>query len=162
MKTMKCYSIFSMFLVLMLATLLASAESNAMVGKSNTPLGDYRIKECQPVVIEGQLFKAFELSYVKSNNPILIYIEDRDNCKDYIVRSKYVEIKYVCRKSGFGVEAVFGKHMKYDSVMNNFLMNPDVYKSQMKLSSGGLQEKESLELIAFNFPRLLKNVSLLK
>lgn len=60
------------------------------------------------------------------------------------------------------MEAVFGKHMKYDNVMNNFLMDPVSYKDQMKLSEGGKTEKEALELIASNFPKLLKNVSLLK
>jgi hypothetical protein len=162
MKSIKCYPYLSMFLVLMFASFLASAESNVLNGKSNTPLGSYQINERQPVVIEGQSFRAFELSYEKSHNPIVIYIEDKGDCRDYIVRSKYVEIKYVCRKSGIGVEAVFGKHMKYDNVMNNFLMDPEAYKSQMNLSEGGKSEKEALELVALHFPRLLKNISLLK
>ena len=162
MKSLNCYTYLSMFFVLMLATFVASAKSDAIEGQSNTQLGKYQVKESQPVVIDGQSFKAFELTYAKSNNPILIYVDDHDNCKDYIVRSKYVEIKYVCRKASFGVEAVFGKHMKYDHVMNNFLMNPDTYKIQMNLSEGGRTEKEALDLIASNFPRLLKNISLLK
>jgi hypothetical protein len=151
-----------MFLVLVCSAMIASAETDAITGKSNTTLGAYQVKECQPVIIEGQSFKAFELSYEKSHNPILIYIEDHGDCRDYIVRSKYVEIKYVCQKSGFGVQPVFGKHMKYDNVMNNFLMDPEVYKSQMKLSEGGKTEKEALELVALNYPRLMKNASLLK
>ena len=159
---MNYYSLVSMFLVLMFTTLLASAATDAIVGTSNTQLGNYQIKECQHVVIEGQSFKTFELSYEKSNNPILIYIDDRNDCKDYIVRSKYVEIKYVCRKSGFGVEPVFGKHMKYDSVVNNFLMDAVAYKNQMKLSESGLPEKEALKLIASSFPKLVKSPSLLK
>jgi hypothetical protein len=159
---MKSYLSFSMLLVLMFATFVSFAESNALTGKTNTPLGDYQIKKCQPVEIEGQSFKTFELLYEKSHNPIVIYIDDHDNCRDYIVRSKYVEIKYVCRKSGFGVEAVFGKQMKYDHVMNNFLMDPANYKNQMKLSEGGKTEEEALQLIASNFPYLLKNVSMLK
>jgi hypothetical protein len=161
MKSMKCYTYASMFLVLMLSTLLATAETNAIKGKSNTKLGSYQIKECSPIIIEGQSFKAFELSYEKSNNPILIYIDESNNCKDYIVRSKYVEIKYVCKKSGFGVEPVFGKHMKYDNAMNNFLMDPVAYKNQMKLSESGLAEKEALQVIASSFPKLLKSTSML-
>lgn len=159
---MKSYLSFSMFLILMFSTFILSAESNALTGKTNTPLGDYQIKECTPVEIDGQTYKTFELQYEKSQNPIVIYIDEQNNCRDYIVRSKYVEVKYVCRNSGFGVEAVFGKHMKYDHVMNNFLMDPTVYKSQMKLSGGSITEKEALELIASNFPHLLKNVSMLK
>lgn len=162
MKSMNYCSSFSMFLILMFATFIASAESNALTGNTNTPLGNYVVKESQPVEIEGQSFKSFELMYEKSHNPIVIYIDDHDNCRDYIVRSKYVEIKYVCRKSGFGVEAVFGKHMKYDHVVNNFLMDPVNYKNQMNLSEGGKTEKEALELIASNFPALFKNISLLK
>jgi hypothetical protein len=161
MKSMNC-SAFLLFLILMSASFLAFAESDSLTGATNTPLGNYQIKEATPVEIEGQSYKTFELLYEKSHNPIVIYIDDHDNCRDYIVRSKYVEIKYVCRKSGFGVEAVFGKHMKYDHVMNNFLMDPANYKHQMKLSEGGKTEKEALELIASNFPKLLKNVSMLK
>jgi hypothetical protein len=162
MKLLNYCSSLSMFLILMFASFLVSAESDALTGNTNTPLGNYTIKESQPVEIAGQSYKTFELLYEKSHNPIVIYIDDHDNCRDYIVRSKYVEIKYVCRKSGFGVEAVFGKHMKYDHVMNNFLMDPSNYKNQMKLSEGGKTEKEALEMIASNFPYLLKNVSMLK
>jgi hypothetical protein len=162
MKSLNYCSTFSMFLILMLTSCFAFAVSDVLSGKSNTPLGDYQIKESQPVEIEGQSYKTYELLYEKSHNPIVIYIDDHDNCRDYIVRSKYVEIKYVCQKSGFGVEAVFGKHMKYDHVMNNFLMDPANYKNQMKLSEGGRTEKEALQLIASNFPYLLKNPSMLK
>jgi hypothetical protein len=162
MKSLNYCPTFSMFLILMFTACFAFAESDALTGKSNTPLGDYQIKESQPVEIEGQSFKTFELLYEKSHDPIVIYIDDHDNCRDYIVRSKYVEIKYVCRKSGFGVEAVFGKHMKYDHVMNNFLMDPASYKNQMQLSEGDKTEKEALQLIASNFPYLLKNLSMLK
>ena len=151
-----------MFLIFTFVTFLSFGQSDAVVGKTDTALGDYRIMESLPVEIEGQSFKTFKLLYEKSQNPIVIYIDDHDNCRDYIVRSRYVEIKYVCRKSGFGVEAVFGKHMKYDHVMNNFLMDPVNYKNQMRLSEGSRPEKEALELIATNFPKLLKNVSLLK
>jgi hypothetical protein len=161
MKSMKSYLTFSMFLILMFATLFVSAKPDMLAGKSNTPLGDYQIKPCTPVQIEGQSYKTFELQYEKSHDPILIYIDDQNNCTDYIVRSKYVEVKYVCRKSGFCVDEVFGKHMKYDHVMNNFLMDPDNYKKQMKLSKGAKTEKEALELIATNFPLLLKTTSLL-
>ncbi len=45
--------------------------------------------------------------------------------------------------------------MKYDSVVNTYLMDPVNYKNQMKLSEGAKTEKEALELIATNFPYLL-------
>jgi hypothetical protein len=162
MKTIKCIPYVSFLFFLVFSVFSAPAETITLTGQSDTPLGNYRIMERQPVTIDGESFKAFELSYEKSGYPILIYIDEHDNSKDYIVRSKYLEIKYVCGKSGFGVEAIFGKHMKFDHVMNNFLMDPAGYKYQMKLSEGGKTEKESLELIASNFPRLLKNISLLK
>lgn len=162
MKTIKCIPLVPFLSFLVLLSVSTPAETVVLTGQSGTQLGNYRIMESQPVVIDDQSFKAFELSYEKSGNPILIYIDEHDNCKDYIVRSKYVEIKYVCSKSNFGVEAVFGKHMKFDHVMNNFLMDAASYKYQIKLSDGGKTDKESLELIASNFPRLLKNISLLK
>lgn len=162
MKSTKCYPCLSVFLFLMFSGFFAVAESPFIEGKSKTLLGDYLVKESQPVVIDGQSFRAYELSYANSGNPILIYIDERDNCRDYIVRSRHIEIKYVCRKAGFGVEPVLGKHMKYDSVINNFLMNPITYKAQINLTPGNRSEKEALELIAINFPKLPKNISLLK
>ena len=77
------------------ATDLAGNSIN-LKGKSNTSFGDYTIKEVAPVTISGEMMRAFELTYEKAQKSVLVYLDERSSCRDYVVRSKNLEVRYVC------------------------------------------------------------------
>jgi len=128
---------------------------------SNTWLGDYQIKELAPVTTNGVTMRTFELVYHNAGNPVMIYLDERANCREYIVRSKNLEVKYVCNKSAFRAKLVTGKLRQYDPMLNaNFLSREELNK-QSKIADGGLEISSALGLIASYYPALFNRSDLL-
>lgn len=133
----------------------------ALNGNSNTSFGNYEIKELPAVPMNGETLRTFELTYENAQKPVTIYIDERSNCRDYIVRSKNLEVKYVCKKTSFGVEQLLGKHMKYNPAINALFLSQEEFEKQQKIAEGGLPIPSALGLIASYYPGLLKSPKLL-
>lgn len=130
-------------------------------GKSNTNLGDFEIKELAPVTTNGETMRTFELTYENAHKPVIIYLDERSNCKDYIVRSKNLEVRYVCKKATFGAQLLTGKQMKYKPELNALFLSKDEFEKQQVISEGALPVQSALGLIASYYPGLLKSTDLL-
>ena len=142
------------------ATDLAGKSIN-LKGNSNTHLGNYEVKELAPVNLNGEMLRAFELTYEKAQKPVFIYLDERSNCRDYIVRSKNLEVRYVCKKSSFGAQLLTAKQIKYKPELNSLFLAQDEFEKQQKISEGGLPVDSALGLIASYYPGLLKSSDLL-
>jgi len=159
----------AMFIVLIVLTLGATNANAAdlpgklasLKGNSNTFLGNYEIKELPQAVLKGENLRAFELTYQKGQKSVLIYLDERSNCKDYVVRSKNLEVAYRCKKNSFGVQFVPVKHQKYKPEVNALFLAHDQFQKQQKISDGELPLETALDLIASYYPHLLKRSDLL-
>jgi len=130
-------------------------------GNSNTRFGTYEIKELPPISINGELMRTFELTYEKAQKSVIINLDERANCKDYIVRSKNLEVRYACKKSSFGVQLLSSKQMKYKPEINALFLSQDEFEKQQRISEGTLPIDSALGLIASFYPSLLKSPDLL-
>ena len=161
---MKKFTILLLLLTLfVVSTNATDLEGNSinLKGTSNTSLGDYQIKELPPVTVNGEMMRAFELTYEKAQKPVLIYLNERTNCRDYIVRSKNLEVRYACKKTSFGAQLLSAKQMKYKPELNALFLSPDEFEKQQKIAEGGLPVASALSLIASYYPSLLKTTDLL-
>lgn len=138
-----------------------AGNTTILKGNSNTRLGNYEIKELPPVSVNGDLMRTFELTYEKAQKTVLINLDERVNCRNYIVRSKNLEVRYVCKKTSFGAQLLTGKNMKYDPTLNALFLAQDEFEKQKSISEGGLPIAEALGLIASYYPNLLKRPDLL-
>ncbi len=163
MKNLKL--LFAILMVTLFATTASATDlagnSINLKGDSNTSFGKYEVKELAPTTVDGELMRTFEVTYERAQKKVLIYLDERANCKDYIVRSNNLEIRYACKKSSFGTELLSGKHMKYDPSLNSLYMAQEEFSRQQKISEGGLPVASALSLIASYFPDLLKSPKLL-
>ena len=165
---MKGTSILSL-LMLLFSFLTTTANSTELTssslnlnGESNTKLGNYQIKELAPVNVNGVTMRAFELAYENAGNPVMIYLDDHaTSCGEYIVRSKNLEVKYVCNKTAFGVKLVTGKFRQYDPLLNAKFLAKDQLNEQAKIADGGLEVPSALGLIASYYPGLFSRPDLL-
>jgi hypothetical protein len=163
---MKKLSLLIIMLILLLGVINANATDLAgnsinFKGNSNTGLGNYEIKELPPANLYGELMRTFELTYENAQKSVLIYLNERSNCRDYIVRSKNLEIGYRCKKTSFGAELLTGKYMKYKPELNALFLAQDEFEKQQKISEGGLAVETALGMIASYYPNLLKRSDLL-
>ncbi len=163
---MKKNSILIILLAVTMGTISAKAadlsgNSINLKGNSNTILGNYEIKELPLATVNDQSLRAFELTYEKAQKSVFIYLDERTNCKDYVVRSKNLEVAYRCKKGSFGVQFVPGKHEKYKPELNALFLSMDEFEKQQKITEGGLPIESALDLIASYYPHLLKRTDLL-
>lgn len=123
-------------------------------GKTHTPLGDYRVEVADnPVIINNQELKTFIISYENSPMVVKVAIMKGKKCKDYIVISDKLCIKYVCTENYFGVEKLKGQ-VEGLATSDTFL-NRSEYFHQKVLTPGQQNEIENTMIIAAFFPRLI-------
>ena len=130
-------------------------------GNSNTSFGTYEIKELSPVNVNGELMRTFELTYEKAQKSVIINLDERANCKDYIVRSKNLEVRYVCNKTSFGAQFLLSNQKKYKPELNVLFLSQDEFEKQKRISEGAISIDSALGLIASYYPALLKTPDLL-
>jgi hypothetical protein len=163
MKLSYSLTIFMMLLISVFTATAGEIPVNAisLKGASDTRLGDYQIKEVAPVTLNGVSMRTFELSYQNVGNTVMIYLNEREDCRDYIVRSKNLEVKYVCNKSSFGAKLVTGKFRQYDPMVNASFLSKNELVKQEKIADGGLEIPSALGLIAGYYPALFSRPDLL-
>jgi hypothetical protein len=164
MKFKSFFTLSVMLLITLFTTANAAdfpANAISLSGESNTRLGSYQIKELPPVTVNGVTMRAFELAYQNVGNTVMIYLNEREDCRDYIVRSKNLEVKYVCSRSSFGAKLVTGKFRQYDPNLNANFLSRDEFEKQGMISEGGLEIPSALGLIANYYPALFQRPDLL-
>jgi hypothetical protein len=129
-------------------------------GKTHSALGDYRIELAdETVTVNGVELKTFVITYENSPMEVTVAIKDDPDCRNFIVLSDKLSVRYVCNEYYFGVE-MLNEALQTDqgefttSVMN---LNRSEYFHQKVISCEGKGEVENTQLIAAYFPMLLKN-----
>ena len=158
---MKKLSIATTLFFIVSILFLGPLSAKTIQGQSNSELGTYQIKEIAPVKVAGEEMKAYQLAYENSEHPITILVDKTSKCSNYIVRSKNLEVQYVCNKHGFGARLVKGKFQQFDQTVNGYYLNEEALGNQEKLSNNQLSEEEALGLIAAYFPALAKDAKFL-
>jgi hypothetical protein len=149
-----------LFAALLIGTFCNASFARELVGEGKTysALGDYKIEIADnPVIINGNEFQAFVISY--QNTPLVIRIavtKDRD-CKKYIVLSDKLCVQYTCNESYFGVERLDKSYERDGYVTSDTFLDRNEYFHQKILTTGDGSELDNTRLIASYFPLLLKN-----
>ena len=148
------------FLALLTVAFSSATYARELVaeGKTHSALGDYKIEKADnPVVINGEEFKAFVISYQNSPMEVTIVIKPGKNCKNYIVLSDKLTLQYVCNENYFGVEKLDKSLVIEGFNATEAGLNRSEYFHQKKLAPGKRGELENTQLIAAFFPMLIEN-----
>jgi len=127
-------------------------------GKTYSVLGDYRIEIADnPVIINGDEFKAFVISYQNTPLEVKVAVRNDRNGKKYIVLSDKLCVQYVCNANYFGVERLDKSFAKDGYVTSDKNLDKNEYFHQKVLTSGQGCELDNTRLIAAYFPMLIKS-----
>lgn len=128
-------------------------------GKTHTSLGDYKVVMAdEGMTINNQQFKTYLISYENSPIQLKVVVVPGKKCKDFVVLSDKLSIKYVCNKNYFGVEKLSKPFEGYST--SDKSMNRSQYFHQKVLTPGGNSEDDNARLIAAYFPLLLNDDTL--
>lgn len=75
--------------------------------------------------------------------------------EEYLVRSKFFEVRYVNTEKGFGARYIKASQSKVDAIFTDNVINADELSKQATLSSVKLDEEKALSYIAGFVPFLL-------
>ena len=148
------------FAALLIVAFSSASFSREFVaeGKTYSAVGDYKIKLADnPVTINGVQLKAYVISYENSPMEVKVAIMKDKKCKNYIVLSDKLSIKYVCNGDYFGVQKL-GKTFEKDGILtSDESLNRVEYFHQRLIAQGKQGEIEATQLIAAYFPMLIKD-----
>jgi len=129
-------------------------------GKTYSALGDYKIEIADnPVIINGDEFKAFVISYQNTPLEVKVAVRKDRNGKKYIVLSDKLCVQYVCNTYYFGVERLDKSFEKDGYTTSDLFLDRNEYFHQKVLTSGQGCELDNTRLIASYFPMLIKDNS---
>ena len=148
------------FLALLTVAFGSASYSREFVaeGKTYSAMGDYRIEIADtPVIINGDEFKAFVISYQNTPLEVKVAVRKEHNCKKYIVLSDKLCVQYVCNANYFGVQRLDKSFEKEGYATSDMFLDKNEYFHQKVLTSGQGCELDNTRLIASYFPMLIKN-----
>jgi len=146
-----------MALLLVAISIASFAKDKEFIaeGKTYSAVGDYKIEMADaPAIVNGEELKAYVISYQNSPLEITVAIKQEKKCKNFIVLSQKLCVKYVCNKKYFGVEKLNMKDDGYETSDNS--LNKEEYYHQRIITSGGNSELDNTRLIAAYFHALIK------
>lgn len=143
---------------MLLAAMSAATFARELVaeGKTFTNAGDYKIEVADnPLIINGQEFKAYLVSYKNSPVEVKVAVMKERGCKKYVVLSDKLSVQYVCNASYFGVERLDKSFEKAGFSTSDASLNRAEYFHQKVITSGQGCELDNTMLIAAYFPKLI-------
>lgn len=91
----------------------------------------------------------------KQKTPVHVYMKETKKGQEYIVRSKYFEVKYVNGSTGFGAKRISSSESTVSESLNAAVVNAKSLDSQQCISPNLIAEDHVLEMIASYLPDLI-------
>lgn len=99
--------------------------------------------------------KSWEIAYGESVMPVKVLMKETKRGQEYIVRTKYFEVKYVNGSQGFGVKMLNGSESQVSASLNQAVLNQKQLDSQKCISGEAIASDKVLEMIASYLPDLI-------
>jgi len=101
--------------------------------------------------------QAWKLSYDENKEPVVVELFNSKKGKTFIVRTNHFEVAYVSTPKGFGARKVKISESKVPDSLTSQVINAEELAKQRILSTGEVDEKAAIELIAAYLPDLVNS-----
>lgn len=99
--------------------------------------------------------KSWEIAYGESVSPVHVFLKETKKGQEYIVRTKYFEVKYVNGAQGFGVKMLNGSESTVSASLNTAVLNQAQLTNQKCISGEAIASEKVLDMIASYLPDLI-------
>ena len=128
---------------------------NVWAGNEGSFNSAYKISPDQNFTPTSEFQKCWVIAYGESKAPVHVFLKETKKGQEYLVQTKYFEVKYVNGSKGFGVRMVNGSEASVSESLNNAVLNPDQLKNQICISPATIENEKVLETIASYLPDLI-------
>ena len=150
-KKMKTKNLF-VHVMLIVFTLISTS---VWAGNDGSSAMNYKISPDLNFAPNTNFQKSWEIAYGESKTPVHVYLKETKKGQEYLVRTKYFEVKYVNGANGFGVRMVYGADCTVSQALNEAVLNESQLNGQKCISSEAIAENQVLETIASYLPDLI-------
>ncbi len=143
------------FNVLIAVFMMISA--NLWAGNEGSFNAEYRISPVQNFQTSSAFQKSWDITYGESKTPVQVFLKETKKGNEYIVRTKYFEVKYVNSEKGFGAKLLNSSESTVTADLNSSVINSNQLANQRVLNPGKITEEQALDLIASYLPDLIND-----
>ena len=108
---------------------------NVWAGNEESFNSNYKISPDLNYSPSAGFQKSWEIAYGESKTPVHVFMKETKKGQEYLVRTKYFEVRYVNGAQGFGVRMVNGTESTVSESLNAAVLNPTQLNSQKCISS---------------------------
>lgn len=99
--------------------------------------------------------KGWEIVYGESKTPVHVFLKETKKGQEYLVRTKYFEVKYVNGSAGFGAKMVSETDRTVSEALNAAVLNQTQLNGQKCINPEAIGNDKILEMIASYLPDLI-------
>ncbi len=129
---------------------------NVWAGNEDSLNSTYKISPDLNFNPTSSFQKSWEIAYGEAKAPVHVFKKETKKGQEYVVRTKYFEVKYVNGSNGFGARMISGSESTVKEALNATVLNAANLKNQECISSEAISEDRVLEMIASYLPDLIK------
>jgi len=128
---------------------------NVWAGNEESFNSNYKISPDLNFTPTSDFQKSWEIAYGESKTPVHVFMKETKKGQEYLVRTKYFEVKYVNGTNGFGVRMLNGAECTVNESLNTAVLNKEQLTGQKCISAEAIGNEQVLEMIASYLPDLI-------
>jgi hypothetical protein len=128
---------------------------NVWAGNEESFNSNYKISPDLNFVPTTGFQKSWEIAYGESKTPVHVFLKETKKGQEYLVQTKYFEVKYVNGSAGFGARMVSETDRTVSEALNAAVLNQTQLNGQKCISAGAIGNDKILEMIASYLPDLI-------
>ena len=144
----------NLFVQLMLVVFTMISIS-VWAGNEESFNSNYKISPDLNFVPTSDFQKSWDIAYGESKTPVHVFLKETKKGQEYLVRTKYFEVKYVNGSAGFGVRTVSETDRTVSEALNAAVLNQTQLNGQKCISAEAIENGKVLEMIASYLPDLI-------
>lgn len=144
----------NLFVQLMLIV-FAMISVNVWAGNEDASNLNYKISPDLNFTPTTSFQKSWEITYGEAKTPVHVYLKEGKKGQEYVVRTKYFEVKYVNGSNGFGVKMVNSSESTVSESLNAAVLNAKNIEMQKCISPNAVADDHILDMIASYLPDLI-------
>lgn len=128
---------------------------NVWAGNEESFNSNYKISPDLNFTPTSGFRKSWEIAYGESKTPVHVFMKETKKGQEYLVRTKYFEVKYINGSNGFGVRTVKGTESTVSESLNTAVLNQVQLNSQKCINAEAVRDDQVLDMIASYLPDLI-------
>jgi hypothetical protein len=144
----------NLFVQLMLVV-FTMISTSVWAGNEESFNSNYKISPDLNFVPTSDFQKSWEIAYGESKTPVHVFLKETKKGQEYLVQTKYFEVKYVNGSTGFGARAFNETDRTVSEALNAAVLNQTQLNSQKCISAEAIGNDKILEMIASYLPDLI-------